>query len=87
MNSAIGNHEKALHFAEQHYVLAKEIGDQIGTSTARLNIVDLRQILGLTKFAEEITPPDRQTISTDTLNYVSDCRIIRVRRLSMEHLD
>ncbi|XP_050101370.1 G-protein-signaling modulator 2 [Anopheles aquasalis] len=46
-HSSIGNHEKALHYANSHYLLAKELGDAVGEGTARMNIADLRKILGL----------------------------------------
>uniref|UniRef100_A0A182Q4N9 Uncharacterized protein n=1 Tax=Anopheles farauti TaxID=69004 RepID=A0A182Q4N9_9DIPT len=46
-HSSIGNHEKALHYANSHYLLAKELGDMVGENTARMNMIDLRNILGL----------------------------------------
>lgn len=46
-HSSIGNHEKALHYANSHYLLAKELGDVVGENTAKMNISDLRKILGL----------------------------------------
>uniref|UniRef100_A0A182PVU5 S-adenosylmethionine sensor upstream of mTORC1 n=1 Tax=Anopheles epiroticus TaxID=199890 RepID=A0A182PVU5_9DIPT len=46
-HTSIGNHEKALHYANSHYLLAKELGDMVGESTARMNMADLRKILGL----------------------------------------
>ncbi|XP_058817452.1 G-protein-signaling modulator 2 [Topomyia yanbarensis] len=46
-HSSIGNHEKALHYANSHYLLAKELGDMVGENTAKMNISDLRKILGL----------------------------------------
>ncbi|XP_058121304.1 G-protein-signaling modulator 2 [Anopheles ziemanni] len=46
-HSSIGNHEKALHYANSHYLLAKELGDMVGENTARMNMSDLRKILGL----------------------------------------
>ncbi|XP_058057255.1 G-protein-signaling modulator 2 [Anopheles bellator] len=46
-HSSIGNHEKALHYANSHYLLARELGDVVGEGTARMNIADLRKILGL----------------------------------------
>lgn len=52
-HSSIGNHEKALHYANSHYLLAKELGDVVGENTAKMNISDLRKILGL----PEVLPP------------------------------
>ncbi|XP_055698601.1 G-protein-signaling modulator 2 isoform X2 [Phlebotomus papatasi] len=60
--SAIGNYEKALHYAQSHYSLATELGDPVGESTARMNITDLRKVLGL----PEITPTDLDAISSDS---------------------
>ncbi|XP_062546647.1 G-protein-signaling modulator 2 [Armigeres subalbatus] len=52
-HSSIGNHEKALHYANSHYILAKELGDVVGENTAKMNISDLRKILGLTELPME----------------------------------
>uniref|UniRef100_A0A182NBJ6 G-protein-signaling modulator 2 n=1 Tax=Anopheles dirus TaxID=7168 RepID=A0A182NBJ6_9DIPT len=46
-HTSIGNHEKALHYANSHYLLAKELGDMVGENTARMNMADLRKMLGL----------------------------------------
>lgn len=66
-HSSIGNHEKALHYANSHYLLAKELGDVVGENTAKMNISDLRKILGL----PELLPAaqDSQTVGgeSDTL--------------------
>ncbi|GAB0095116.1 G-protein-signaling modulator 2 [Sergentomyia squamirostris] len=92
--SAIGNYEKALHYAQSHYSLATELGDPVGESTARMNITDLRKVLGL----PEITPTDLDAISTDKSHRLKKSpadeqestqtvRQFRVRRQSMEQLD
>ncbi|XP_055677027.1 G-protein-signaling modulator 2 isoform X2 [Lutzomyia longipalpis] len=90
--SAIGNYEKALHYAQSHYSLATELGDPVGESTARMNITDLRKVLGL----PEITPTDFDAISSDSQRSKSSpdeqettqtVRQYRVRRQSMEQLD
>uniref|UniRef100_A0A1L8DLR2 Putative g-alpha gtpase interaction protein n=1 Tax=Nyssomyia neivai TaxID=330878 RepID=A0A1L8DLR2_9DIPT len=85
--SAIGNYEKALHYAQSHYSLATELGDPVGESTARMNITDLRKVLGL----PEITPTDFDAISSDSQRSKADepqaVRQYRVRRQSMEQLD
>ncbi|XP_053692984.1 G-protein-signaling modulator 2 isoform X2 [Sabethes cyaneus] len=65
-HSSIGNHEKALHYANSHYLLAKELGDVVGENTAKMNISDLRKILGL----PELPPADSASIlaiENDTL--------------------
>lgn len=54
-HSAIGNHDKALQFAESHLQLAKELQDPVGESTARVNISDLRKLLGMPESAQSPT--------------------------------
>lgn len=54
-HSSIGNHEKALHYANSHYLLAKELGDVVGENTAKMNISDLRKILGLPEVLPAVT--------------------------------
>ncbi|KAM3850548.1 uncharacterized protein ACN63O_019521 [Diretmus argenteus] len=46
-HTALGNHEQAMHFAEKHLEIAKETGDKSGEVTARLNLWDLRLVVGL----------------------------------------
>lgn len=55
-HSSIGNHEKALHYANSHYLLAKELGDTVGENTAKMNISDLRKILGLPELPADSAP-------------------------------
>lgn len=90
-HSAIENHEKALHFAELHYSLAKELSDLVGETTAKMNIIDLRKLLGLPEFVEDDESPSEAPSSTGSentqVNSLKDSRVIRVRRQSMEQLD
>ncbi|KAM4629211.1 G-protein-signaling modulator 2-like isoform 1-T1 [Polymixia lowei] len=46
-HTALGNHEQAMHFAEKHLEIAREIGDKSGEVTARMNLSDLRLVVGL----------------------------------------
>ncbi|CAL8306330.1 unnamed protein product [Lota lota] len=46
-HTALGNHEQAMHFAEKHLEIAKETGDKSGEMTARMNLSDLRLVVGL----------------------------------------
>ncbi|CAJ1061094.1 G-protein-signaling modulator 2-like isoform X2 [Xyrichtys novacula] len=46
-HTALGNHEQAMHFAEKHLEIAKETGDKSGELTARMNLSDLRLVVGL----------------------------------------
>lgn len=70
-HSSIGNHEKALHYANSHYLLAKELGDVVGENTAKMNISDLRKILGLPEVLPVVADgaPNNPTTmgETDTL--------------------
>ncbi|XP_055850972.1 G-protein-signaling modulator 2 [Episyrphus balteatus] len=89
--SAIGNHEKALHFAESHFSLAKELNDPVGESTAKVNIADLRKLLGLPRLSDDddhvlVSDAENSTDSENT-QVNGNSRMIRVRRQSMEQLD
>ncbi|XP_030369871.1 G-protein-signaling modulator 2 [Scaptodrosophila lebanonensis] len=94
-HSAIGNHDKALQFAESHLQLAKELHDPVGESTARVNISDLRKLLGLPEAVQTPTDGEDRSSASDhsASGHQSDCsessqgRMIRVRRQSMEQLD
>jgi G-protein signaling modulator 2 len=89
-HSAIGNHEKALYFAQLHYLLAKELGDPVGESTARMNVEDLRKILGMTEFSSdtESLPDIYQVVKNHSLAGNNSLpRHYRMRRQSMEQLD
>lgn len=83
-HAAIGNNEKALHYAQLHYVLAREVGDVKGEETAKMNITDLRRMLGLPEMSDSESLPELPS-STDTND--SGSRQFRVRRQSMEQLN
>jgi G-protein signaling modulator 2 len=92
-HAAIGNHEKALHYAQLHLFLAKELQDPIGETTARINIGDLKKVLNvpdsqsdtesLAELHQKLTKKaqDVSTVST------ASGRMHRLRRQSMEQLD
>lgn len=93
--SSLGNHEKALHYAQLHYILAKDLEDFDGQNTAKINITDLRKMLGLpdmtfdsdseidvTKKSDENSSSGKSNASVGASN-----RQFRVRRQSMEQLD
>ncbi|ALC45953.1 raps [Drosophila busckii] len=94
-NSAIGQNEKALQFAEMHLSLAKELHDQVGESTARINISDLRKLMGMPEADHTPTPEEERSSASDhsASGHQSDGsensqgRMVRVRRQSMEQLD
>ena len=85
----MGNHEKALHFANLHLNLSKELGDEMGQATAQMNVEDLQKILGIDK----IIPKDdkannTQSIKTPASNIAaSSPGRYRLRRQSMDNLN
>ncbi|XP_060645129.1 G-protein-signaling modulator 2 [Drosophila nasuta] len=94
-HAATGNNEKALQFAESHLQLAKELHDPVGESTARVNISDLRKLLGMPEAEHTPTPEEERSTASDhsASGHQSDGsensqgRMVRVRRQSMEQLD
>uniref|UniRef100_A0A8C6K5T8 G protein signaling modulator 1b n=1 Tax=Nothobranchius furzeri TaxID=105023 RepID=A0A8C6K5T8_NOTFU len=44
---SLGNHKQALHFARKHLDISKEIGDRNGELTARMNVEQLMEALGV----------------------------------------
>ncbi|XP_064552812.1 G-protein-signaling modulator 2 [Drosophila montana] len=94
-HSAMGNNEKALQFAESHLQLAKELRDPVGESTARVNISDLRKLLGLPEADHTPTQDEERSSASEhsASGHQSDGsessqgRMVRVRRQSMEQLD
>lgn len=87
--SAMGNHEKALHFAQMHLNISKELKDPTGQATAQMNVVDLQKILGIEKNdqdndKENILNP--AVVSAASVAASSPGRY-RLRRQSMDNLD
>ncbi|XP_054612249.1 G-protein-signaling modulator 1b isoform X1 [Dunckerocampus dactyliophorus] len=44
---SLGNHKQALHYARKHLEISKEIGDRNGELTARMNVEQLMEALGV----------------------------------------
>ncbi|MBN3301598.1 GPSM1 protein, partial [Amia calva] len=44
---SLGNHREALHFARKHMEISREIGDRNGELTARMNVEQLMDALGM----------------------------------------
>uniref|UniRef100_A0A3B5BGD6 G-protein-signaling modulator 1-like n=1 Tax=Stegastes partitus TaxID=144197 RepID=A0A3B5BGD6_9TELE len=44
---SLGNHKQALHYARKHLDISKEIGDRNGELTARMNVEQLMEALGV----------------------------------------
>lgn len=85
--AAIGNNDKALHYAQLHYVLAKEVGDLKGEETAKVNIQDLRRIMGMSEFSDSDSLPEIPGSVTQEIESNGLSRQYRMRRQSMEQLD
>uniref|UniRef100_H3C026 G protein signaling modulator 1b n=1 Tax=Tetraodon nigroviridis TaxID=99883 RepID=H3C026_TETNG len=46
---SLGNHKQALHYARKHLEISKEIGDRNGELTARMNVEQLMEVLGVSE--------------------------------------
>uniref|UniRef100_A0A8C4DGQ0 G protein signaling modulator 1b n=1 Tax=Dicentrarchus labrax TaxID=13489 RepID=A0A8C4DGQ0_DICLA len=46
---SLGNHKQALHYARKHLDISKEIGDRNGELTARINVEQLMEALGVSE--------------------------------------
>ncbi|XP_014832288.1 PREDICTED: G-protein-signaling modulator 1-like [Poecilia mexicana] len=46
---SLGNHKQALHYARKHLDISKEIGDRNGELTARMNVEQLMEALGVSE--------------------------------------
>ncbi|XP_059894436.1 G-protein-signaling modulator 1b isoform X2 [Gadus macrocephalus] len=46
---SLANHRQALHYARRHLDISKEIGDRNGELTARMNVEQLMEVLGVTE--------------------------------------
>ncbi|XP_076867588.1 G-protein-signaling modulator 1b isoform X3 [Brachyhypopomus gauderio] len=44
---SLGNHRQALHYVRKHLEISKEIGDRNGEITARMNVEQLMDVLGM----------------------------------------
>lgn len=80
--------------------MAKDIGDNVGEATARMNIMDLRNILGMPEISSPsveintIVNDDKQSVKSGGSNSSqtnsqsnSSSRQYRMRRQSMEQLN
>ncbi|XP_053718634.1 G-protein-signaling modulator 2-like isoform X2 [Synchiropus splendidus] len=65
-HTALGNHEQAMQFAEKHLEIAKETGDKSGEITARMNLSDLRLVVGLKSNSHSPTNIFRNTNSNSS---------------------
>jgi G-protein signaling modulator 2 len=84
--------EKIL-LAQLHLFLAKELGDPVGETTARINIQDLKKVLNVPDSSDTESLVELQqklmkkTQNTSTTSSNTSSRLHRMRRQSMEQLD
>nr|XP_054354364.1 G-protein-signaling modulator 2 isoform X4 [Pongo pygmaeus] len=81
--TALGNHDQAMHFAEKHLEISREVGDKSGELTARLNLSDLQMVLGLSYSTNNSIMSENTEIDS-SLNGV---RPKLGRRHSMENME
>ncbi|XP_063574324.1 G-protein-signaling modulator 2 isoform X5 [Pongo abelii] len=81
--TALGNHDQAMHFAEKHLEISREVGDKSGELTARLNLSDLQMVLGLS-YSTNNSIMSENTEVDSSLNGV---RPKLGRRHSMENME
>ncbi|XP_032105795.1 G-protein-signaling modulator 2 isoform X3 [Sapajus apella] len=81
--TALGNHDQAMHFAEKHLEISREVGDKSGELTARLNLSDLQMVLGLSYSTNNSIMSENNEIDS-SLNGV---RPKLGRRHSMENME
>lgn len=55
---SLGNHRQALHYARKHLDISREIGDRNGELTARMNVEELMEALGVKE--GDLSPPDSE---------------------------
>ncbi|XP_067293632.1 G-protein-signaling modulator 1b isoform X2 [Pseudorasbora parva] len=55
---SLGNHRQALHYARKHLDISREIGDRNGELTARMNVEELMEALGLKE--GDLSPSDSE---------------------------
>ncbi|KAK7174051.1 hypothetical protein R3I93_003777 [Phoxinus phoxinus] len=55
---SLGNHRQALHYARKHLDISREIGDRNGELTARMNVEELMEALGVKE--GDLSPSDSE---------------------------
>ncbi|XP_030643215.1 G protein signaling modulator 2, like [Chanos chanos] len=85
-HTALGNHEQALTFAEKHLEISKEMGDRSGELTARMNVSDLRLVLGLRHNSNTNTNSSARSEDQPDDNNSQPARARAGRRHSMENM-
>uniref|UniRef100_A0A7N6C0T9 G protein signaling modulator 1b n=1 Tax=Anabas testudineus TaxID=64144 RepID=A0A7N6C0T9_ANATE len=66
---SLGNHKQALHYARKHLDISKEIGDRNGELTARMNVEQLMEALGVNE--SDLSPSSSEfEMQGDTKTYL-----------------
>ncbi|XP_056234787.1 G-protein-signaling modulator 2-like [Seriola aureovittata] len=73
-HTALGNHQQAMYFAEKHLEIAKETGDKSSEVTARMNLSDLRLVVGL-KSNSNIHPSIFRNPNTNSSALPVSCQV------------
>ncbi|XP_074817312.1 G-protein-signaling modulator 2 isoform X4 [Natator depressus] len=81
--TALGNHDQAMHFAEKHLEISREVGDRSGELTARLNLSDLQMVLGLSYSTNNSVMSEIHAVD----NSLNGARSRVGRRHSMENME
>nr|XP_055056255.1 G-protein-signaling modulator 1b isoform X5 [Misgurnus anguillicaudatus] len=55
---SLGNHRQALHYARKHLDISREIGDRNGELTARMNVEELMELVGVKD--ADLSPSDAE---------------------------
>ncbi|XP_059503792.1 G-protein-signaling modulator 2 isoform X3 [Stegostoma tigrinum] len=81
--TALGDHEQAVHFAEKHFEISKEVGDRSGELAARMNLSDLQMVLGISYSANNSILATGHKLELDS----QGARPSLGRRQSMEKME
>lgn len=88
-HTVLNHHEEALEYANRHLAIAKEIGDDTGELTARMNLAELREHLGIASNVSAERPSSSDSQNGDSNQEVDAGlrRPSRVRHPSMEFME
>uniref|UniRef100_H3C1V1 G protein signaling modulator 1b n=1 Tax=Tetraodon nigroviridis TaxID=99883 RepID=H3C1V1_TETNG len=81
---SLGNHKQALHYARKHLEISKEIGDRNGELTARMNVEQLMEVLGV---SESDLSPSSSEFEMQGDNCAEGARPKLTKRNSMDSVE
>uniref|UniRef100_A0A665WKN3 G protein signaling modulator 1b n=1 Tax=Echeneis naucrates TaxID=173247 RepID=A0A665WKN3_ECHNA len=81
---SLGNHKQALHYARKHLDISKEIGDRNGELTARMNVEQLMEALGVN---DSDLSPSSSEFEMQGLSKIGTISAIYVVNWRYEHKD